>query len=76
MKQTEEDRAVLDSWPVVSKSDIEALNDLFPHYIFFRARKCAAEFHASCCGHRQTISHLRRTEFPWENNFPICWLNH
>ncbi len=68
MKQTEEDRAVLDSWPVVSKSDIEALNDLFPHYIFFRARKYAAEFHASCCGHRQTISHLRRTEFPWENS--------
>lgn len=67
MKQAEEDRAVLDSWPAVSKSDIEALNDLFPHYIFFRSKKDATEFHASCCGHRETIPHLRRTELPWEN---------
>lgn len=68
MKQTEEDRAVLDSWPVVSKSDIEALNDLFPHYIFFRSKKDATEFYTTCCGRREAIHHLRRTEFPWENS--------
>ena len=66
MKRTEEDRAVLDRWPVVSERDIEALNDLFPHYIFFRSREDAAEFHAGCCGHRESIPRLRRTEFPWE----------
>lgn len=68
MKRTEKDREILDSWPVVSERDITALNDLFPHYIFFRSRKDATEFHASCCGRRETIPHLQRTEFPWENS--------
>lgn len=73
MKRTEEDQAVLDSWPVVSESDVEALNDLFPHYIFFRSRKDATEFRASCCGRRKTIPRLRRTEFPWEDSLlDVC----
>ena len=67
MARTEEDRAVLDAWPTVSEGDIEALNDLFPHYIFFRSRKDGTGFHTSCCGRGETIPRLRRTEWPWED---------
>lgn len=67
MKRTAEDQAILDEWPTVTGNDLTALNDLFPHYIFFRPGKDETEFHTSCCGRRETISHLRRTEWPWEN---------
>lgn len=67
MKRTEEDQAILDAWPVVTEADIVALNDLFPHYLFFRPGKDATEFHASCCGHKESLPHLRRTEWPWEH---------
>jgi len=65
--RTAEDQAILAEWPVVTEADILALNDLFPHYLFFRPGKNAVKFRASCCGHRKTISYLRRTEQPWEN---------
>ncbi len=67
MDRTVEDQAILAEWPVVTENDIVALNDLFPHYLFFRPGKDAAEFRASCCGHRDTIPYLRRTEWSWEN---------
>ena len=36
MHCTPEERAILDAWPVVTAEDIEQMNGLFPHYIFFR----------------------------------------
>lgn len=66
MKRTVEDQAILNGWPVVTGTDIVALNDLFPHYLFFRPGRGAVEFYASCCGHEESLSHLRRTEWPWE----------
>ena len=72
MGYSEYERQVMKEWPTVTEEDAVKLNDLFPHYIFFRRVKGdaitlpAVEFHASCCGHRETILTLRRTEFPWE----------
>lgn len=68
MKRTVEDQAILDTWPVVTEADIVSLNDLFPHYLFFRPREDATEFYASCCGHKESLPRLRRTEWPWENS--------
>lgn len=70
IKCTPEERAVLESWPAVTGEDIGEMNDLFPHYIFFRrTRERGGEttaFHMSCCGRREELHWPRRTETPWE----------
>lgn len=72
MGYSEYERNVMDTWPTVTEEDTVKLNDLFPHYIFFRRIKGdkitlpAMELHASCCGHRDIMLLDRRTEFPWE----------
>ena len=72
MGYSEYERQVMETWPTVTEADTVKLNDLFTHYIFFRRVKGdkitlpATEFHASCCGHRETILRDRRTEWPWE----------
>ena len=72
MGYSEYERQVMDTWPTVTEADTVKLNDLFTHYIFFRRIKGdkltlpATEFHASCCGHQETILRDRRTEYPWE----------
>ncbi len=68
MKRTEQEQAILNSWPVVTADDIELMNDEFPHYIFFRRRgDGSVEYHTSCCGRTEVIEPVRRTELPWEN---------
>lgn len=64
MKRSAEDRAILDSWPVVTARDIAKMNDQFPHYIFFRPGKDAMELWSSCCGRHETQPYLQRTETP------------
>lgn len=64
MKCSAEDRAILDSWPVVTDGDIAKMNDQFPHYIFFRPGKDAMELWSSCCGRHETQPYLQRTETP------------
>ena len=72
MGYSEYEQKVMETWPTVTEADTVKLNDLFAHYIFFRRVKGdkltlpATEFHASCCGHRETILRDRRTEYPWE----------
>lgn len=72
MGYSEYERQVMDTWPTMTETDMVKLNDLFTHYIFFRRIKGdkltlpAVEFHASCCGHKETILLERRTEWPWE----------
>jgi hypothetical protein len=36
MSYTEREREILDSWPTVTAQDLTAMNNLFPHYLFFR----------------------------------------
>ena len=68
MKLSDRERDILDRWPTATDRDIEQMNDGFAHYLFFRRRKDGgAEYHASCCGHREQIEGARRTEWPWEN---------
>lgn len=69
MKYTPEEQAILDAWPVVTAEDIQQMNDLFPHYIFFRPDKTEVSLWTSCCGRTERLNHLRRTEFPWEAQF-------
>ena len=65
-KYTPEDRAILDAWPVVTSGDIQRMNAIFPHYLFFRPEKRGTRFCASCCGHSEFLANHRRTEYPWE----------
>ena len=36
MKYTDEERAIIADWPKTTEEDVKRLNDLFPHYLFFR----------------------------------------
>lgn len=65
-KRTPEERAILESWPVVTSGDIQRMNALFPHYLFFRPEKDGTRFYASCCGQSKFLETTRRTEYPWE----------
>ncbi len=68
MKYTERERELLDNWPTVTEQDLERMNDLFPHYLFFRRVNTLGlrtiDLRASCCGHRETRPELGRTETP------------
>ena len=68
MKYTERERELLNSWPTVTEQDLERMNDLFPHYLFFRRVNTLGlrtiDLRASCCGHRETRPELARTETP------------
>ena len=35
MSYTKREREILDNWPTVTAQDLTAMNDLFPHYLFF-----------------------------------------
>ena len=68
MKYTERERELLNSWPTVTEQDLERMNDLFPHYLFFRRVNTLGlrtiDLRASCCGRRETRPELVRTETP------------
>ncbi len=36
-KHTPEEQAILDSWPTVTSGDIQQMNAIFSHYVFFSA---------------------------------------
>lgn len=65
-KHTPEERAILASWPTVTSGDIQRMNALFHHYLFFRPEKTGVRFHTSCCGQVKFLESRRRTEYPWE----------
>lgn len=69
MKYTEQERELLDNWPTVTEEDLIRMNDLFPHYLFFRREGGlmglgGVKLYASCCGHKEYRSYLPRTETP------------
>ena len=68
MKYTEREREFLKGWPTVTEQDLERMNDLFPHYLFFGRVNTLGlrtiDLRASCCGHRETRSELNRMETP------------
>lgn len=69
MKYTERERKLLNGWPTVTEEDLTRMNDLFPHYLFFRKEGDlmglgGVRLYASCCGHREYRPVLPRTETP------------
>lgn len=69
MKYTERERELLNSWPTVTEEDLTRMNDLFPHYLFFRKERDlmglgGVRLYASCCGHKEYRPVLPRTETP------------
>lgn len=66
-KRTTEEQEILASWPKVTAEDIRRMNDLFPHFLFFRPEKDRTRFWTSCCGRAEFLEHQRRTKLPWEN---------
>lgn len=66
LKYTDRERELLEGWPTITGEDIDQMNDLFPHYLFFRRVETMGlrtlDLRASCCGHRETRPELMRTE--------------
>ena len=67
MSYTERERKILDNWPTVTAHDLEAMNELFKHYLFFsRADDLMGlggiNLWASCCGHKEVRPYLTRTQ--------------
>ena len=66
---TDRERALLNGWPAVTAEDLTRMNDLFPHYLFFRRDGdlmglSAVRLYTSCCGHKEYRPYLARTETP------------
>ena len=66
---TDRERGLLDGWPTVTAEDLTRMNDLFPHYLFFRREKDlmglgGVRLYTSCCGHKEHRPYLARTETP------------
>lgn len=66
---TDRERELLDGWPTVTAEDLTRMNDLFPHYLFFRREKDlmglgGVKLYTSCCGHKEHRPYLARTETP------------
>ena len=74
MRYTEREKEILNNWPTVTQQDLERMNDLFPHYLFFRRMNTLGpvtiDLRTSCCGHRETRAELLRTETPEHRT---CW---
>ena len=72
MRYTEREQEILNNWPTVTQQDLERMNDLFPHYLFFRRMNTLGlvtiDLRSSCCGHRETRAELLRTETPEHRN--------
>ena len=66
---TDRERGLLDGWPAVTAEDLTRMNDLFPHYLFFRKEGelmglGGVRLYSSCCGHKEYRPYLPRTETP------------
>lgn len=69
MKYTEREQELLNGWPTVTEEDLTRMNDLFPHYLFFRKEGDlmglgGVSLYASCCGRKEHRPCLTRTEPP------------
>ena len=58
MTYTDRERELLEGWSTVTGEDIRRMNDLFPHYLFFRREGelmglGGIRLWASCCGHQE-----------------------
>lgn len=65
MDYTDRERELLEGWPTATEEDLVALNDLFPHYLFFRREGDlmglgGVMLWASCCGHEEYRPYLSR----------------
>ncbi len=66
---TDRERELLDGWPTVTEEDLTRMNDLFPHYLFFRKEGelmglGGVRLYTSCCGYKEYRPYLPRTETP------------
>ena len=66
---TDREQELLDGWPTVTAEDLTRMNDLFPHYLFFRKEGDlmglgGVRLYTSCCGHKEYRPYLPRTETP------------
>lgn len=64
MNYTEEEKRIMENWPTVTEADVEAINAIFPHYLFFRWEKNAVEERSSCCRRFHRTTFPLRTETP------------
>ena len=80
MKYTEREQELLNDWPTVTEEDLIRMNDLFPHYLFFRKEGDlmglgGVRLYASCCDRKEYRPYLTRTETP-EHRDLLAHLRH
>ena len=79
-RYTDREREILNGWPTITGQDLERMNDLFPHYLFFRRDEDlmglgGVRLYASCCGYMEYRPYLTRAETP-EHRELLCRLEH
>ena len=79
-RYTDREREILNGWPTITGQDLERMNDLFPHYLFFRREEDlmglgGVRLYASCCGYMEYRPYLTRAETP-EHRELLCRLEH
>ena len=73
MAITDEEKRILDEWPVITREELLRINQYFKHYLFWRKEKWDGgilwRIACSCCGKRLELTQPRRVETPEEREF-------
>ena len=73
MAITDEEKRILDEWPVITREELLRINQYFKHYLFWRKEKWDGgilwRIACSCCGKRLELQEPRRIETPEEREF-------
>ena len=73
MSMTDEEKRILDEWPVITREELSRINERFPRYLFWRKEKWDGgilwRIACSHCGKRLEVTQPRRIETPEEREF-------
>ena len=73
MSMTDEEKRILDEWPVITREELSRINERFPRYLFWRKEKWDGgilwRIACSHCGTRLEVTQPRRIETPEEREF-------
>lgn len=64
-----EQKAILDGFPTLSAEELEEVNNLFTHYVFFESTKGGRKIYTSCCHKKGEIQFLQETMLPEHTEF-------
>lgn len=66
---TPEEREILQAEPAITAEELDAINELFAHYIIYTRERDGLRLSTSCCHRREELlPYIRRTETPEERD--------